>query len=62
MSYDRAFSMAERSSGELILPFAALEATEISFTNLEKSLLFWASFFAFILLIFENLLCPLILL
>jgi hypothetical protein len=50
--------MAATTPGEVNTPFDFLTSIVISLTILEKTLLFWASVFAFKCFIFENLLCP----
>jgi len=58
--YSRALSIADRRMGEVVSPFACLEAVKISLVILEKILDLVASVAAFLFLILDHLLCPLI--
>src|SRR3990167_4758543 len=58
--YSRAFSMAARKIGDVASPPTCLEAVEISLAIFEKNLDLTASVTAFLFLIFDHLLWPLI--
>ncbi|KKT95432.1 MAG: hypothetical protein UW97_C0025G0007 [Parcubacteria group bacterium GW2011_GWA2_45_15] len=55
----RAFSIATRKIGEVVSPPTCFEAVEISFAIFEKIFDLAASVTAFLFLIFDHLLCPL---
>src|SRR3972149_661398 len=60
MLYSRAFSIVARRIGEVASPPTCFEATEISLAIFEKIFDLVASVTAFLFLIFDHLLCPLI--
>src|SRR3990167_6483416 len=60
MLYSRALSIAARKVGEVMSPFVCLDAVEISLAIFEKIFDLVASVTAFLFLIFDHLLCPLI--
>src|SRR3989344_2199535 len=58
--YSRALSIAARKIGEVMSPLVCLEAVEISLAIFENIFDLAASVAAFLFLIFDHLLCPLI--